>query len=165
MQHTHVRQAAHKPIISLAEKAAIEARIRILYSEDAVATEELADATHNGAETYHDNAAFDAAKDKKNLAQAGLGKLLTLLRQAEVVESNVPTKAAIGTKVRYRDEDSGQEYEIKLAGDGAWLMDGEWASAYAPIGKLLLGAKPGESRSGQIGDRTVSLTVLDIDSL
>jgi len=159
-------QLAQKPKISRAEKDAIEARISALRAEDAVATEELADATHNGAETWHDNAAFDAAKDKKNIAQAGLGKLLTLLRQAEVVEpiDNIEV-AQIGSSVVYLDEDSGQTQEIKLAGDGAWLMDGEWASIHAPIGQLLLGAKVGETREGVAGVRSVKITVLEVKSL
>lgn len=159
-------QIAQKPKISRAERDVIEARIAALRTEDAIATEELADATHNGAETYHDNAAFDAAKDKKNLAQVGLGKLLTLLRQAEVVEAAQDGDVVqIGSNVRYRDEDTGLEYEIKLAGDGAWLMDGEWASIHAPIGQTLLGAKVGETRDGQVGPRTMTLTVLEVRSL
>lgn len=159
-------QLVQNPKISRAERDAIEVRIVALRAEDAIATEELADATHNGAETYHDNAAFDAAKDKKNLAQVGLGKLLTLLRHAEVVESLGNLEVVqIGSGVVYLDEDSGQKHEIKLAGDGAWLMDGEWASVHAPIGQLLLGARVGETREGVVGNRSMKLTVLEVKSL
>ncbi|MEI7819211.1 MAG: GreA/GreB family elongation factor, partial [bacterium] len=129
-------------------------------------TNELAEATHSGSETWHDNAAFDAAKDKKNLAQISLGKLMTLKRNATVIDpAATPDRVSIGSCIRYHDEDSGQEHEICLAGDGAWLMDEKWASVYAPVGQLLHGAKVGETRTGRAGVREVSLTILEIKSL
>ena len=159
-------QHAQKPKLSRAEVDAINARVAVLRAEDATATEELADATHNGAETWHDNSAFDAAKDKKNLAQVSLGKLLTLLRHADVIEPPETIDiVTVGTAVRYRDEELGTEHEVNLAGDGAWLMGGEWASAYAPLGQLLVGGRIGQTLDGQIGPRLVQITIIDIKPL
>lgn len=154
-----------QPKISRAEYEAIERRIAVLRSEDAQATRELAEATNNGAETWHDNAAFDAAKDKKNLATLGLAQLIVLQKQAKIIEpSENPKKAEIGTCVTYFNEDTRQEYTVCLAGDAAWLMDENWASVRAPLGVALLGARVGEERSfllpsGEVRIRVVALAL------
>lgn len=130
------------PIISRTEYKVIENRIAILRNEDAQATQELADATNNGAETWHDNAAFDAAKDKKNIATLGLARLEVLYKQARIIEPpEDPKMVEIGTRVSYIDENTGQEHEVCLAGDAAWLMGNGWASVQAPLGKALHGAR------------------------
>lgn len=151
------------PKVSRAEYLAIERRIAALRNEDAQATHELADATNNGAETWHDNAAFDAAKDKKNIATLGLARLEALHKQAKIIEPpENPKKVEIGTCVTYLDEDTGQEHPICLAGDAAWLMDEKWASVQAPLGKALNKAKVGETIvfASPAGDK--ELTVISI---
>ncbi|MDQ5944516.1 MAG: transcription elongation factor GreA [Patescibacteria group bacterium] len=151
------------PKISRAEYIAIERRIAILRGEDAQATQELADATNNGAETWHDNAAFDAAKDKKNIATLSLARLDMLHEQAKIIEpTENPKKVDIGTCVRYLDVDTGQEHEICLAGDAAWLMGENWASVQAPLGKALYNAKVGDTKvfASPAGDK--ELTVIAI---
>lgn len=144
------------PKISRAEYGAIERRIAILRDEDAQATQELAEATNNGAETWHDNAAFDSAKDKKNIATLSLARLEGLQKRATIVDPpKNPKTADIGTRVRYLDEDTGQEHEVCLAGDAVWLMGEGWASVQAPLGKALYKAKIGDRIffSSPIGDR------------
>ena len=149
--------------ISRAEFDILERRMAILRGEDAQATQELADATHNGAETWHDNAAFDAAKDKKNIATLGLARLEALYRQAKIIEPpENPIKVDIGTRVAYLDEDTGQEHAICLAGDAAWLMSGDWASVKAPLGSVLVGAKVGETRTFHHAGSNKELTVVEI---
>lgn len=119
----------------------------VLRSEDNQATQELHDATNNGAETWHDNAAFDAAKDKKNIATLSLARLEALQKQAKIIEPpENPKKVEIGTCVTYKDEDTGQEHEVYLAGDAAWLMGEKWASVHAPLGKALHKAKLGDTK-------------------
>ena len=142
---------------------AIERRIAVLRSEDTQATQELADATNNGAETWHDNAAFDAAKDKKNIATLGLARLEALYKQAKIIEPpKDPKKVEIGTCVNYIDEETGQQHSICLAGDAAWLMSEDWASVQAPLGKALHKAKVGDIKvfSSPAGDKELTVTAI-----
>jgi len=150
--------------ISHAELAVIQQRISTLRAEDTQATQELADSTNNGAETWHDNAAFDAAKDKKNLATIGLAKLESLQALAKLIDvPDQPKQASVGTRVRYRDEDTGQEHEICLAGDAAWLMGDGWASVKAPLGMALHGAKVGKTVKFTLPSGSRDLTVLELE--
>lgn len=152
-----------QPKISRAEYEAIERRIALLRSEDEQATQELAEATNNGAETWHDNAAFDAAKDKKNIATLSLTRLEALYKQAKIIEpSENPKKVEIGMCVTYFNEDAGQEHSVCLAGDAAWLMDENWASVKAPLGIALLGARVGEERSFSLPGGEVHIKVIAI---
>ena len=151
------------PKISRAEYLAIERRIAVLRSEDVQATQELADATNNGAETWHDNAAFDAAKDKKNIATLGLARLEALYKQAKIIEPpENPKKVEIGTCVNYIDEETGKQHSICLAGDAAWLMSEDWASVQAPLGKALHKAKVGDTKvfSSPAGDKELTVTAI-----
>ena len=147
--------------ISQAEAAVITQRLAELKAEDKAAIAELAEATRGGMESTADNGAFDTAQDKKNLAETSLSKVEKLLAQATVVEAD-GSEVAIGTEVHCIDEDAGSEMTFKLAGDGAWLMDESWASARAPIGLALLGAKPNEMRRMKMGVRERSLRVISI---
>lgn len=150
--------------ISEAERDAINARIIELRRQDAIAVQELADSTHNGAETWHDNAAFDAAKDKKNLAQIGLGKLLTVLRRSKVIIHNSqPKKVGIGTTVSIHNETKDMMMTLRIAGDAAWLMGSEWASAQSPIGQAIMGAKIGDTRDVTIGNEVMTLKIVEIN--
>lgn len=142
---------------------AIERRIAVLRSEDVQATQELADATNNGAETWHDNAAFDAAKDKKNIATLGLARLEALYKQAKIIEPpENPKKVEIGTCVNYIDEETGKQHSICLAGDAAWLMSEDWASVQAPLGKALHKAKVGDTKvfSSPAGDKELTVKAI-----
>lgn len=153
-----------KMIISRAEHARVLEKMERLKADDAVATAELADTTNNGAETWHDNAGFDAAKDKKNLAELMMAKLSYFTEFGEIVDPDGRT-VEVGTCVRYSNQDSGEETEICIAGDAAWLMSGEWASHQAPLAMLLLGAKEDEQRVGIIGPHEVTLRVISIRAL
>lgn len=147
--------------ISQGEAHIITQRLSELKAEDKAAIAELAEATRGGMESTVDNGAFDTAQDKKNLVETTTSKIERLLEQATVV---VPdgSVVAIGTEVHCTDEDAGSDMTFKLAGDGAWLMDDSWASARAPIGLALLGAKPGEMRRMKMGVRERSLRVISI---
>lgn len=133
-----------------------------LESEDKVATAELADTTNNGAETWHDNAGFDAAKDKKNLTGVMMAKISYLVQFGTVIEPKLK-KVEIGTRVTYVDEATGDERVIHIAGDAAWLMGPEWASHAAPLAQILLGAKAGQTKSGDINGRAIELTILKLE--
>lgn len=150
--------------ISHAELAMIQQRISTLRAEDTQATQELADSTNNGAETWHDNAAFDAAKDKKNLATISLAKLESLQSLAKLIDvPDRPKQASVGTRVHYRDEDTGLEHEICLAGDAAWLMGDGWASVKAPLGMALHGAKVGTTVTFNLPSGSRDLTILELE--
>lgn len=148
--------------ISHAELAVLRDKMKALEAEDAVATAELADTTNNGAETWHDNAGFDAAKDKKNLAGVMMAKMSYLLQFGEVVEPSLK-KVEIGTHVTYLNDEIGTEHTIHIAGDAAWLMPGDWASHAAPLAQILLNGKVGQTCSGELAGEPVELTILMVE--
>lgn len=150
--------------ICQAEAQVIIDRLAELQAEDKAAIAELTEATRNGMASTIDNGAFDTAQDKKNLTESLVAKIEWLRDHATTVKPD-GTVVTIGTEVHCIDEDAGSDMTLKLAGDGAWLMNDTWASARAPIGLALLGAKVGEMRRMKMGVRERSLRVTSITVL
>jgi transcription elongation GreA/GreB family factor len=124
---------------------------------------EVGDAVDVSSETWHDNPAFDEAQQQARAAYTKLKELQAIRDQAKIItEKPTGETVEIGCRVRYRRSDLRGEDEIVMG--SYFIVDGsdDEMSAQSPLGQLLLGAKTGDSVSGTIGKRKVTLTVQEI---
>jgi regulator of nucleoside diphosphate kinase len=91
-------------------------------------------------------------------------RLADELDRAVVVERPLPDVAGIGSRVRYRDVDSGAERTVTLV----WPTDANAGSGrvsvLAPIGAALLGLSPGDGIDWPLpGGRSAHLEIVQVE--
>ena len=92
-----------------------------------------------------ENFEYHAAKKEKNANESRIRYLEKMLRTAEVIEDNADEdEVGVNKTVRVRMEDTGEEveYRVVTAVRGSSLRG--LISIESPIGKALLGHKPGD---------------------
>ena len=93
-----------------------------------------------------ENAEFEAAKDRQGFIEGRIGELEFKLANADVINlDNLPRdRAVFGTKVLLENIDTGEEVEYQLVGsDESDIVNGR-ISVSSPLGKAILGKKPGD---------------------
>ena len=112
-----------------------------------------------------ENAEYDASKDEQRDIEARIEALEKILKNAEVVtDEDVDTnKISIGCKVRIRDLEFNEDLEYKIVGSSeANSLKGK-ISNESPVGKALIGAKKGETVSGETQAGVFKYEVLEIE--
>lgn len=71
-------------------------------------------------------------------------------------------RVGIGKRVTFRDESTGEEKRVKIGSFMVMTGEKDVVSYNAPVGRLLLGAKVGEIREGEICGRRKTLKVVHI---
>lgn len=96
-----------------------------------------------------ENAEFDAAKDRQSFLEGRIGELGYKLGNAEIIDSkNLPKdKAVFGSKVLLENTDSGEEVTYMLVGPEESDIEKGRISITSPLGKMILGKKPGDEIS------------------
>jgi transcription elongation factor GreA len=93
-----------------------------------------------------ENAEFDAAKDRQGFIEGRIGELGFKLANADVIDPGKLPKdrAVFGTKVLLENIDTGEEVEYQLVGpDESDIVKGR-ISVSSPLGRAILGKKPGD---------------------
>ncbi len=111
-----------------------------------------------------ENAEYDAAKNAQGLLELKIHKLEHVLANARVLdESHIDlTKVSILSKVKIRDKKSKREMTYTLvAEEEADLKTGK-ISIKSPIGKGLLGKKPGEVAEIQTPRGTMEFEIIEL---
>ncbi len=93
-----------------------------------------------------ENAEFDAAKEKQGFIQGRIGEIGYKLANAEVVDPDKVKKDCVrfACKVLVENIDSEEEVEYQIVGeDEADIKKGK-ISVSSPLGRALLGKKPGD---------------------
>jgi len=93
-----------------------------------------------------ENAEFDAAKEKQGFIEGRINELGYKLATADIIlTENLPKdRAVFGSKVLLENIDSGEEVEYRLVGpDESDIKEGR-ISVSSPLGKAILGKKPGD---------------------
>ena len=124
---------------------------------------EMGISCQEGAETYHDNFAYEDGERQQFMWSSRLKELIKVKNYARVVTpGTLPTRVALGSSVAFVDLDSGEE---KVFSIGSYMtFDQDSVSYAAPLGKILVGAVPGEERSGLIAGKRRRFEVLEIHS-
>ena len=93
-----------------------------------------------------ENAEFDAAKERQGFIEGRINELGYKLATADIIlTENLPKdRAVFGSKVLLENIDSGEEVEYRLVGtDESDIKEGR-ISVSSPLGKAILGKKPGD---------------------
>ena len=96
-----------------------------------------------------ENAEFDAAKERQGFIEGRINELGYKLATADIIlTENLPKdRAVFGSKVLLENIDSGEEVEYRLVGpEESDIKEGR-ISVSSPLGKAILGKKPGDELS------------------
>ena len=93
-----------------------------------------------------ENAEFDAAKERQGFIEGRINELGYKLATADIIlTENLPKdRAVFGSKVLLENIDSGEEVEYRLVGPDESDIDKGRISVSSPLGKAILGKKPGD---------------------
>ncbi len=111
-----------------------------------------------------ENAEYDEARNEQARTEARIKELEELIENAVVVdETEIDTSViSLGSVVRVRDEDDGEEIEYSLVGSNeANPLIGK-ISDQSPIGKSLMGAKEGAVLRIDAPAGVITLKVLSV---
>jgi len=93
-----------------------------------------------------ENAEFEAAKDRQGFIEGRIGELGFKLANADVINpDNLPKdRAVFGTRVLLENIDTGEEVEYQLVGPDESDIGNGRISVSSPLGRAILGKKPGD---------------------
>lgn len=135
------------------DKAHAKARITELEQEIQAMGPAFYDVFNQSSETWHDNAPFEALRDKQSVLDAELQNLRSILRQAST-STPKPKKGivGIGSRVNITNLTTSKQTTYDIAGDwtprAGHTVDGATIiSSRSPIGSVLYGKKIGTTVS------------------
>lgn len=92
-----------------------------------------------------ENSEYEDAKNEQAFVEGRILALEQLLRNAKVIQGNGASgEVAVGSRVRVRDLASGEEYEYWIVGSAEADPSQARISNESPVGRALLGRRPGE---------------------
>ncbi|MCC5786540.1 MAG: transcription elongation factor GreA [Phycisphaerales bacterium] len=133
--------------VSKDEKARLEKRLRELLANRSKISERIAEARDLG--DLKENAEYHSAREQQGLEEAEIRRLEERLQRVQVIEdNNAATEAGVvflGTTVRLRETDSGDEDLFRLVGEaGGDDEDVVEVTLNSPMGEALMKARVGE---------------------
>ena len=120
--------------------------------------ERLAEARSHG--DIRENADYEAAKQEQGLMEARIRRLQYILKTAEVRAAESTEVVEIGSLVLVRED--GEQSEYLVATPENRVPGYHLASPLGPLGKALLGARPGDRVEYQAPGGTFAVEVLAI---
>lgn len=99
-----------------------------------------------------ENAEFAAAKDRQGFIEGRISELQFKLANADIIlpDKLSKDKAVFGCKVLLENIDTGQDVEYQLVGPDESDIEKGRISVSSPLGKALLGKKPGDELTLQV---------------
>lgn len=108
-----------------------------------------------------ENASWDDAKDRQAFIEGRISEIENILKNAKIIEeSGTGDVVAVGSTVHVELEDGTQQFQI-VGSTEADLESGK-ISNESPIGRALLGKKPGEQIEVEIPTGTVVYKIIKI---
>jgi len=141
---------------------ALQAQIRFVTRMVIENGQEMGRSCGEGAETFHDNFAWEEGERQQRMWTRRLRELVHVRDRARVVlPAGAADRVCLGASVRYEDIDTG---EVLTARVGSYMtFDGSNTMSYnSPIGRLLMGARAGEERFGTVGGQSRAFRVLEV---
>ncbi len=134
-------------VITPAERDALKKRLEELIANRARLSERIAEARALG--DLKENAEYHAAREQQGLEEAEIRRLEERLAKAHVVDTGAMKEAEvvfIGSMVRLREVDTGDEDDFMLVGEATGNMDLDYVevTATSPMGQALMKARKGE---------------------
>jgi transcription elongation GreA/GreB family factor len=130
-----------------------------------LAKRESSESVEQSSESWHDNFTFEEAQRQLRMLLNHLGGLSKMLERAEIVRApRNPDRADVGTRVRFRDTDTGREDEIVIGSAmvGPSMAERGNVSYLAPLGALLYRGRTGERRVGNVAGRRTEVEIVAV---
>ena len=111
-----------------------------------------------------ENAEFDAAKDRQGFLEGRIGELEYKLANADVINIDELPKdrAVFGNKVLLENIDTGEEVEYQLVGPDESDIGNGRISVSSPLGRAILGKKPGDELTLEVPGGKRIYEIVDI---
>jgi len=99
-----------------------------------------------------ENAEFAAAKDRQGFIEGRISELQYKLANADIIEPDKlnKDKAMFGCKVLLENIETGEDVEYQLVGPDESDIEKGRISVSSPLGKAILGKKPGDELTFQV---------------
>ncbi len=99
-----------------------------------------------------ENAEFDAAKDRQGFIEGRIGELTFKLANADIIDTDkLPRdRAVFGSKVVVENIDTGEDINYQLVGPEESDIEKGRISVSSPLGKEIIGKKPGDEFALQV---------------
>lgn len=124
---------------------------------------EMGASCEEGAETYHDNFAFEDGERQQRMWCVRLKELLEISGQAKVVQAGGTrvSTVSIGCRVTFRNLCTDEEQTIRI---GSYLSFSEngTVSYDAPLARIMMGANEGDVCEGMIGGTKRELEIIRV---
>jgi transcription elongation factor GreA len=109
-----------------------------------------------------DNAEYDEAKSEQSFIEGRIVELELTLANAQIIQDSGSTEyVGLGSRVKVRD-DEGDEDDYRIVGSMEADAKHGMISNESPVGRALLGKKPGESATVVAPGGSFTLTVVTI---
>ncbi len=130
------------------ERQQIEVRLNALIANRSKISERIAEARALG--DLKENAEYHAAREQQGLEEAEIRRLEERLAKAHVVSTDLGKSTGqvfLGSTVKLRDADSGEEELYRLVGDATTTFESEITevTVTSPMGEALFKAAVGET--------------------
>jgi transcription elongation factor GreA len=114
-----------------------------------------------------ENAEFEAAKDRQALIESRLNKLLDKLARVDIIDaSKLPKdRAVFASHVVLENIDTGENVKYQLVGPDESDIEEGRISVTSPLGKEILGRKPGDEINLEVPGGKRSYELIEILSL
>jgi transcription elongation factor GreA len=125
-------------------------------------SKDIAEARDKG--DLSENAEYDAAKDAQGHLEAKIAQLEEVVGNARVIdESTIDTsKVSILSKVKIKNKKNGAIFSYLLVSEEEADLKASKISVQSPIGKGLLGKKPGEKAMIQTPGGEIEFEIIEI---
>ena len=144
---------------------ALSAEIEKAADKIKAAGQEMGKSCNEGAETFHDNFAYEDGYRLQQMWSERIRQLIRIRNQARVIlDSPKGEKVSLGCVVTVEDEHTKEIRTIKI---GSYMVlaeqGGETISYNAPLARMLLGGKIGDTREAVIAGKKKSFHILKIE--
>lgn len=111
-----------------------------------------------------ENAEFHAAKDRQGFLEGRIGELEFKIANAEIIDTNELPKdrAVFGSRVVLENIDTGEDVEYQLVGPDESDIEKGRISITSPLGRAILGKKPGDELAVQVPGGKRAYELVDI---
>jgi len=107
-----------------------------------------------------ENAMYDAARDEQSFVEGRISEIENILKHAAVITNKPTGSVSLGSKVHVELEEGEQQYVI--VGSTEANPDKGYISDQSPIGKALLGKKPGDEVTVIVPSGTIVYRIKNI---
>jgi transcription elongation factor GreA len=124
--------------------------------------QEMGISCQEGAETFHDNFAYEEGERQQQMWSKRLKELLEINKNAAIIDSfEKGQQVGIGSRVTTVDFETGEEKTVFIGSYQVFGNNG-CISYNSPLGQILLGAEEGDIVAGEIAGKEKKFEIVSI---